>query len=208
MTKRRKARPKSEGPYLEPYLAYLVFAAVGVGTYGLSQNARLVLLWLVLLAVVLLHIEQHPVRLQYTLAQVGQGAAVGSVLSIPLLLLAFEPLQATAVRLYPLGNDAMLFQGVVLVAVPIEEAFFRRILQREHGFWVTVGLYGLSAAIFFLPIVSNFPIVLLATMVGTAVLGVVYGYVTLRYGLAASLSCHAVVNLGLFVVPTWLAPAA
>jgi membrane protease YdiL (CAAX protease family) len=204
---KRKSRQKPAGPYLEPYLAYLVFAAVGVGSYRLAQDVRLVLLWLVLLIVVLLHVEQHPVKLQYTLTQMGQGAVVGAVLSVPLLLLAWEPLQATVARLYPLGSDAMLFQGVVLVAVPIEGAFFRGILRREHGFWTATGLYGLSAAVFFLPIVSDFPVVLLTVMAGMAMLGVVYGYVALRYGLAASLACQAVVNLGLFVAPAWLAPA-
>jgi len=38
-------------------------------------------------------------------------------------------------------------------------------------------------------------------VVGLAVLGLVYGYVALRYGLAASVACHAAVNLVLFVLP-------
>ena len=202
MTKRgRRPRERAAALRLDPYLAYLVFAAVGVGTYRVGQDGRLVLLWVVLLGASLVYADRRSIELQYALAQVGQGAAVGLVLGIPLAILAVEPLRVTMARLYPLGNGTATFQGLVLVAAPIEEMFFRGVLQREHGFWAATGLYGLAGAVFFLPRVASFPAVLVAVVVAMAVLGVVYGYVALRYGLAASVACHATVNLVLFVLP-------
>jgi len=205
VTKRRGSKRKAE-LRLEPYLAYLVFAAVGVGVYSLAQDARLVLLWLVLLSASLIYADQRPIELGYDLAKVGQGAAVGLVLSIPLLILAFEPLLATSVRLYPLGSGSTVFLGLVLVAAPVEEVFFRGVLQGEHGFWAAAGLYALAGVVFFLPIAGSFPVVLGAMVVGMAVLAVVYGYVALRYGLAAGIACHVMVNLMLFVLPVILGP--
>lgn len=205
MTQRRR-RPKKRAAELrlDPYLAYLVFAAVGVGTYRVGQDGRLVLLWMVLLGASLIYADQRPIELQYALTRVGQGAAVGLVLSIPLAILAVEPLRATTARLYPVGNGTATFQGVVLIAASVEEVFFRGVLQKEHGFWAATGLYGLAGVIFFLPSIASFPVVLIVTVVGMAVLGVIYGYVALRYGLAASVACHAVVNSVLFVLPITL----
>jgi len=199
----RRRNPGRRAPALrlDPYLAFLVFVAVGVGTHRMGQDGRLVLLWSVLLGACLVYADRRPLELQVALASMGQGLAVGLVLGIPLVILAADLLRAAAVRLYPFGNGTAAFQGLVLIAAPIEEAFFRGVIQQEHGFWVATGLYGLAALVFFLPSIAGFPVVLLAMMVGMTVLGVVYGYVALRYGLAASMACHATVNLALFVLP-------
>jgi membrane protease YdiL (CAAX protease family) len=202
--RRRSPKRRTSALRLDPYLAYLVFAAVGVGTHQVGQDGRLVLLWSVLLGASLVYADHRPIKLQYALARMGQGAAVGLVLSVPLLILATEPLQAMTARLYPLRGSTAAFQGLVLIAAPIEETFFRGVLQEEHGFWAATGLYGLAAAIFFLPSIVSFPAVLLAMVAGMTVLGVVYGYVALRYGLAASIACHATANLALFVLPLTL----
>lgn len=205
MTKRRRGSGKRAAELrLDPYLAYLVFAAVGVGTYRVGQDGRLVLLWTVLLGASLIYTDRRPIEFEYALARVGQGAAVGLILSVPLAILAVEPLRAATAQLYPLGSGIATFQGLVLIAAPIEEVFFRGELQREHGFWAATGLYGLAGMIFFLPSIASFPAVLVATVVGMAVLGVVYGYVALRYGLAASITCHSTANLVLFVLPVTL----
>jgi membrane protease YdiL (CAAX protease family) len=205
VTKRRR-RPgkRTTDLQLDPYLAYLVFVAVGVGTYRLGQDGRLTLLWVVLLGASLIYADHRPIELGYGRVRVGQGVALGVLFSVPLVALAMDPLRATAARLYPLGRGTTVFQGLVLVAAPVEEAFFRGVLQQERGLWAAMGLYGLAGVIFFLPIMGNFPVVLVAVTVGMAVLGVVYGYVALRYGLVASMACHATVNLVLFVLPVAL----
>jgi len=199
VTRRRRKASTATLP-LDPYLAFLVFVAVGLGTHRMGQDARLVLLWVVLLGASLIFAEQQPIDLQYVRSRAGQGAAVGLVLAVPLLVLALEPLRATTTRLYPLGSNAAVFQGLVLVATPVEEVFFRGVLQRQHGFWAATALYGLAGLVFFLPTAAGFPIVLLAVVLGMAVLGMIYGYVALRYGLAASVACHAGVNRVLFVL--------
>jgi membrane protease YdiL (CAAX protease family) len=199
--RRRSPSPRATGLRLDPYLAYLLFVAVGVGAHQVGQNGRLVLLWLVLLGASLVYADHGPIKFDYTLTRMGQGAAVGLVLGVPLVIVALEPLRAVTERLYPFGGGASAFQALVLVAAPVEETFFRGVLQGEHGFWAATGLYGLATAIFFLPSIVGFPVVLLAMTVGVTVLGVVYGYVTLRYGLSASIACHATVNMALFVLP-------
>lgn len=202
--RRRRSRKRAADLPLDPYLAYLAFAAVGVGTYRVGQDGRLVLLWTLLLGASLIYADHQPIEFQYALARVGQGATIGLILSVPLVLLATEPLRATAARLYPLGNGTAVFQGLVLIAAPIEELFFRGVLQRERGFWAATGLYALAGIVFFLPSMLSFPAVLMAIVAGMAVLGVVYGYLMLRYGLAAGMACHATVNMVLFVLPVTL----
>ena len=86
--RRRKPRGRAAALRLDPYLAYLVFAAVGVGTYRLGQDGRLVLLWLVLLGASLIYADHQPIEFQYALTRVGQGTAVGLVLGVPLAILA------------------------------------------------------------------------------------------------------------------------
>jgi membrane protease YdiL (CAAX protease family) len=121
---------------------------------------------------------------------------------LPLLLLAGDVLRNTSARLFPLTGEAALFQNLVLLAVPIEGLYFRGYLQRERGLVVAALLYGLGQGILFLPGLSGFPAVLIAVIVAMALLGFVYGYVCQRYGLSASMSCQATVNLVMLFLPS------
>jgi len=185
----------------DPYLTFLVFAAVGLGTWRIGGEARLLILWLVLLGVCLIYSEEKAIAMQYGLVNLGRGAVVGLVISLPLLLLANDALKTTSARLFPLTSQAALFQSVVLLAAPIEGLYFRGFLQRERGLVGAALLYGLGQGILFLPGLSRFPAVLAAVVVATALLGFIYGYVCQRYGLSASISCHATVNLILLCLP-------
>jgi membrane protease YdiL (CAAX protease family) len=185
----------------DPYLTFLVFAVVGLGTWRLGGEARLLILWLVLLGVCLVYAEEKGIAMQYGLVNLGRGAAVGLVISLPLLLLAQDALQTTSARLFPLASQAALFQNLVLLAAPIEGLYFRGFLQRERGLVGAALLYGLGQGVLFLPGLSGFPAVLAAVVVATALLGFIYGYVCQRYGLSASMSCHATVNLVLLFLP-------
>ena len=197
--KRRRRRPARL--LLDPYYACLIFAGVGVGTLGIRGPARLVLLWLALLLLSLLYVERRPVQLRYSLGNVGRGAGLGMLLAGSGLLFAFDGLRVTSERLFPMSSGAALFQSLFFVAAPVEELFFRGILQRERGIAITSALYGLAGVVFFLPIAGRFFLVLLAVGVGMGLLGLVYGYVYERYGLAAGMACHAVVNIALFFIP-------
>jgi membrane protease YdiL (CAAX protease family) len=120
---------------------------------------------------------------------------------LPLLLVAKDALRTTSARLFPLISQAALFQNLVLLAVPIEGLYFRGYLQRERGLVVAALLYGLGQGVLFLPGLSGFPAVWAAVVVATALLGFIYGYVCQLYGLSASMSCHATVNLALLFLP-------
>ena len=104
---------------LDPYLTFLIFAVVGLGTLGIGMEARLLILWLVLLGVCLIHAEGQAIVMEYGLLNLGRGAIVGLVISLPLLLLARDALKTTSARLFPPTSQAVLFQNVVLLAVPI-----------------------------------------------------------------------------------------
>jgi membrane protease YdiL (CAAX protease family) len=188
----------------DPYLTFLIFAVIGVGTLRLGMEAHLLILRLVLLGICLIYAERQAIAMQYGLVNLGRGAVVGLLISLPLLLLARDALKTTSARLFPLASEAVLFQSLVLLAAPIEELYFRGFLQRERGLVSAALLYGLGEGILFLPGLSGFPAVLIAVVMATALLGFVYGYVCQRYGLSASISCHATVNLVLLFLPTAL----
>lgn len=193
---------------LDPYLTFMVFAVIGLVTLRFGVETRLLIIWLVLLSLCLIYSEGQDIAMQYGLASMGRGAVVGLVLSLPLLFFAKDALKATSLRFFPLTSQAALFQNLVLLAAPIEELYFRGILQRERGLIVAALLYGLAEGIIFLPGVSGYPVVLIAVIMAMALLGFMYGYVCQRYGLSASVSCHATVNAILLFLPsaldTWL----
>lgn len=189
---------------LNPYLTFLVFTVVGLGTLRIGMEARLLILWLVLLGFCLLYAERNSLLVEYGLLNLGRGAAVGLVISLPLLLLAREALKTTSDRLFPLSSQASLFQSLVLLAAPIEGLYFRGFLQRERGLVSAALLYGLGEGILLLPGVAGFPVVFAIVVAATALLGFIYGYVCQRYGLSASMSCQATVNLILLFLPSVL----
>lgn len=197
--KRRRRRP-TRLP-LDPYYACLIFAGVGVGTLGIHGPARLVLLWLTLLLLSLLYAERRSFQMQYSLANVGRGLGLGALLAAFMLFFAFDGLRITSERLLPMSSGAALFQSLFFVAAPTEELFFRGVLQRERGVAAASALYALAGIVFFLPMAGRFPLVLLVVSVGMGLLGLVYGYVYERHGLAAGIACHAAVNVVLFFIP-------
>ena len=199
--KSKQGRKRYSLTDFDPYLTFLVFAVVGLGTWRIGGEARLLILWLVLIGVCLVYAEEKAVAMQYGLVNLGRGAVVGLVISLPLLLLAQDVLKTTSARLFPLASQPILFQNVVLLAAPIEGLYFRGYLQRERGLVVAALLYGLGQGILFLPGLSGFPAVLITVVVAMALLGFIYGYVCQRYGLSASIACHATVNLVLLFLP-------
>jgi membrane protease YdiL (CAAX protease family) len=95
----------------------------------------------------------------------------------------------------------MIFVSLALVAPLAEALFFRDLLQRERGFWVSIGLYAAAGIIFFLPTAGGFPAVLGAVSGVTAVLGILYAFLYERYGLTVALACHTTINLILLYIP-------
>lgn len=204
MSPRRKSksrRSKSSRRDLDPYFAYLIFVGVGLGSLQMNSEVRLTLLWSTLLALSLIYAGQKPVPARYSLANLGRGVIVGVIISLPFLLAARDVLNASSTRLFPMPTQAALFQALIFVSAPIEELYFRGILQRERGFLSAAALYGLAGAVFFLPVLRGLALIVLAVMLSMGLLGFVYGYVCNQYGLGASIACHAVVNFVLLFLP-------
>jgi len=197
-----KAKEKAQPPlHINPYFTFLLFAGLGLGMWPVESQTRITVLWLVLLGISLLQAAQSPITLDFSLANLGQGALVGLIVALPFVVLAPDFLRATATRLYASSDGLILFQRLVLIAAPIEELYFRGYLQREQNLVVTAILYGAAGLVYFLPGSTAFVAILLSVVVGMVLLGFVYGYVCQRYGLTASIACHAVVNFGLLVLP-------
>jgi membrane protease YdiL (CAAX protease family) len=204
--RRRKSRSrKSSRRELDPYFAYLIFVGVGLGSLQVNPEVRLTLLWFTLLALSLIYAGQKPVAARYSLANLGRGAVAGLIVSLPFLLAARGVLNASATRLFPMPSQAALFQALIFVSAPVEELYFRGVLQRERDLLSASLLYGLAGAVFFLPLFlpafGDLVLVLLAVVLGMGLLGFVYGYVCNQYGLGASIACHAVVNFVLLFLP-------
>ncbi len=205
MSARRSRKHKEKRSGLDPYFAFLVFVAFGLGTWRVEAEIRLTVLWAILLVLVLIYAGTKPVRFDYSLSGLGRGVVIGLIISLPFLFLARGVLSVTAARLFPMPSLAALFRALVLLAAPVEEMFFRGILQQERGLVHAALLYGLGGAVFFLPEAGlGGPLALLAVAAVMALLGFVYGYVCNRYGLSASMACHAVVNVVLLFVPALL----
>jgi membrane protease YdiL (CAAX protease family) len=85
-------------------------------------------------------------------------------------------------------SQAALFQALIFVSAPVEELYFRGVLQRERGLLSASVLYGLAGAVFFLPVFRSFALILLAVVLSMGLLGFVYGYVCNQYGLWSTLS--------------------
>jgi membrane protease YdiL (CAAX protease family) len=201
---RRKSKSRSSRSSrrdLDPYFAYLIFVGVGLGSLQVNPEVRLNLLWSTLLALSLIYASRKPIAARYSLANLGRGAIVGFIISLPFLLAARDVLNASSARLFPMSSQAALFQALVFVSAPIEELYFRGVLQHERGLLSAAVLYGLAGAVFFLPIFRSFALILLAVMLSMGLLGFVYGYVCNQYGLGASIACHAVVNFVLLLLP-------
>ena len=177
----------------------------------------LLLLWLV-------YREGQSIRLRYEFAEIGRGAGIGLAIGLPLLILAYRPLMTAIPILYvgvpalagvmpatetlivnePDVLGALMFVSLVLLAPLAEGLFFYGILHRELGFLIGTGCYAIANVILFLPTVGGFWAILLAVCGATAVLGVVYGFLYERYGLATSIVCHMAVNLVLLFLPVIL----
>mgnify|MGYP000959340368 CR=1 FL=1 len=194
---RRASRPPAT--VAGPYLPYLVFAGVGVGTIALPPSARLAILYVTLAALALAHREARALDARFSLPAFGRGALLGLVFSLPVL--AFLPTQARAfsARLYGAGDLALLFYQACLVPAPLEEIYFRGLLGPEVGLVPGVALYALTAFLYFAP---HAPLAtVLTAALGMALLGVACTFVRESHGLAAAVACHLVAALVLLVWP-------
>jgi membrane protease YdiL (CAAX protease family) len=216
VTKRRRTGTQSKkrsGTFaLDPLFSCLIFAGVGVGTLGMKASPRLAVLWVSLLILWILHREGQALKLKYEYVEIGRGLLAGLAVGVPLLLLSLRSL-ATAIPILFVGAQqtslergigTTVFLTVVLLAPLAEELFFRDILQREQGLWVTIALYAAAGLVLFIPTTGQSLVVLLSVVGVWSVLGTMYAFSYERFGFTATLTAHVVINLFLLYVPAIL----
>ena len=193
---RRVARPSVE----DPYLLFLVFVGIGIGTVLLEPPVRLTLLWVTLAVLSILYGGRQPIDVAFTLENVAKGALLGLVIAVPLLAFLSGQVRYFTERLYGTRNVLLLFYQICLVSAPIEEAFFRGVVQQHKGSSASIALYAATALLYFLPHVPLLPAFIVFVAMG--VLGIVYTSVYERYGLTASIASHVVVGFVLQMIPS------
>ena len=202
MSRRTPRRSALHGPRVDPFVSYLLFVGIGVGTWQMSRPWRQTLLWLFLFAAFLLYGGIRPVKPNFSLSNVGWGALIGVVVSLPFLALAWIYLYGFAMQLFTTTDAHSLFHQVCLFAAPVEELYFRGFVQREKGMQLSVALYALAALVYFVPGL-NVPALALAVVTGAYIaFGLVYSYVYARHGLSAAVTSHFAVNLVTLVLPS------
>ena len=187
----------------EPLYLFGVFAAVSLGTIALQQHVRLALLWMTLALLALLHRGVQGAQARMTLASLSKGALLGLVVSVPLLAFLSAHLRTYAERLYATDDVVWLLYQACFISAPIEESFFRGVVQSGRGPLAGIGLYAIASVLFYakLPTLAVLPLVLVVH----ALAGVVYAHVCGRHGLSAAVACHVVVAFVLQVLPTIIA---
>ncbi|MFQ6014441.1 MAG: type II CAAX prenyl endopeptidase Rce1 family protein [Anaerolineae bacterium] len=206
MTARRRKRRRKGGEIslVDPYFSFLFFVAVGAGSWRFPLPVRMTLLWVVLLVVVLLYSGRKALVARYSLLNLSRGVIAGLIISLPFLAFAQDFLLATGFRLFATSEPLLLFQRLVFIAAPLEEAYFRGFLQREKGLAQAALLNCLAGFVYFSPHTQEFLAVLAVVALGMGLLATIYGYAYERYGLTASVACHGTVNFIFFVIPPLL----
>jgi len=194
---RRAARAPS---LYEPYLLFLIFVGIGLGTVLIEQKVRLAALWTTMVLLSVLYRSKLKVDIDFSPASVSRGALLGLVIAMPILAFLISQLRVFTERLYATNDVVMLFYQVCFVSAPAEEYFFRGIIQGRYGSSVSTTLYAGTALLYFLP---HAPLpVSFIVFIAMATLGLVYGFVRERHGLAAAIACHVIVGLILQVIPS------
>jgi membrane protease YdiL (CAAX protease family) len=201
VSKRGAKSHGGQGSLVDPWIGYLIFLGIGLGTWQVSRPWRQTVLWLFLLVWFLLYCRVRPVKANFTWMNVGWGALIGAVIGLPLLAVAWKYLYSFAVQLFATNDARLLFYELVLFLAPVEELYFRGFVQREKGMAVSVALYTAAALIYFVP---GLHIPALAVAIGAiayGLLGFVYSYTYARHGLSAAIAGHLVFNLAAMVLP-------
>ncbi|MBI3732193.1 MAG: CPBP family intramembrane metalloprotease [Chloroflexi bacterium] len=186
---------------LNPRFTFLLYAAMAIGTFQLERALRVTILWVTLVVLILAHVYSRPLQMRFTLKSIRAAAILGMVLTLPLGLIAREPLVTLASGVFGDSSGLVLFERTVMIAAPIEEVYFRGCVQRDVSLMESAFLYALGMLLLYLPAVQGFWIVLSVVVIGSALLGLLWTWSCQRWGPSAAIACHAVCNLCLFVVP-------
>lgn len=173
-------------------------AAVGLGTWRLEGQARLLLLWLLMLCLTTFYAQGRAFTVEVSLpglllcAAIGLGYAVAVVAIVVWGLRLPTFLPSTAVRLFGPLDPLSLLLRLAFVMAPVEELFFRGFVQREAGIAASALMGPLLYAIYFLPTAATLPLVLLLIAAGALLLYLACCLAYRLHGLPGSVVAHAV----------------
>ncbi len=189
-----------------PLFGFVIYLALAFGTFPVLPELRFTVLWLLLLGmgVGFLFFDDEPSLGGLDVLDLSWGVGVGFVISLPLLILAGRGLAQTSRALVPLADNPALLQALVLTWPLGDTLFYRGVVQREHGLVVGALAAGVGSAILYWPEAEGVFAVLFVAVTFATALAFVFGYVRLRYGLAAAYVCQVVANLMLLFVPRLL----
>ena len=198
---RRAARPSIE----EPYLLFLIFVGIGIGTVLLEPPVRLTILWVTLAILSLLYWGRQPVDVAFSLGNVGKGALLGLVIAAPLLAFLSGQVRFFTERLYGTRNVLLLFYQICLVSAPIEEAFFRGVVQQHKGSSASIAPYAATALLYYR---LHVPLLAAFTVRGHGRVGIVYTSVRALWADGLHRPSHVVVGFVLQMISRYGAPSA
>jgi hypothetical protein len=185
---RRGAKPHGrQGSLVDPWISYLIFVGIGVGTWQVSRPWRQTILWLFLLVWFLLYSNIRPVKASFTWSNAGWGVLIGALIGLPLLAVTWKYLFSFAVQLFATNDARLLFYELCLFVAPVEELYFRGFVQREKGMVVSIVLYTIAALIYFVPGLQIPALAVVLSTVAYGLIGFVYSYTYARHGLSAAI---------------------
>lgn len=195
----------------DPFFAYLLGMAISLGlTPILPQEAdlRFVLAWAALAGVsVLAWLLGSFDRIgQETLDNLLWGVGFGLLFSVPFLLFFSDTFYRVVRLAFPNANAGVLLAYVLFVMPLAETLFFRGLLQKSAGAWVSTLFAGVWQIVLFLPVmwvdVLRAPAVGVFLAVAFMTMSGLYAYVRQRNSLAAAWICQIVTGFILFFVPS------
>jgi len=194
----------------ESLFVVALYFAVALGTlFLLGLEVRYAVVWTVMAGFGVLFTladRANPLEQVYS-SDLGWGMGLGFVIGLPLFIILNQGLADTTRMLFPTIALPNLILFLVFAA-PLGESFlFRGMLQERRGFIVSVAAAGLSTLLVFWPAITTIRITLaiFIVIVFTA-LAAMYGYVRVRYSLAAAVACQIIANIMLMVLPVVFNP--
>ena len=158
---RRPARPSIE----DPYLLFLVFMGIGIGTVLLDPPVRLTLLWVTLAILSILSWGRRPVDTAFTLGNIARGALLGLVIAAPLLVFLSGQVRIFCERLYGTRSPLLLFYQICLVSAPSRRPFPG---SSRHKARHSIALYAITALLYCFTCAHIALIVFIATVPGSS----------------------------------------
>lgn len=169
---------------------------------GTDADLRYAITWgmLILFGVLAWLFGEFPRIQQEAPEDVAWGAAFGLIVGIPLLAFGSGTLDEITALMFPDFKPGTVLAFVVFIMPMGETLFFRGIIQSLYPFWqVALIATGWNLLLFF-PLINAGPFPLILGIV-LGMVNALFGYVTMRNGLAAAWLCQITTNLLLLFFP-------